>query len=146
MILTGVSQWTLGFKTGAVIRARIGISLFFGFYRAGPSHQSRRNIRDVAARRSLPSSNCLPHRHYGVVGATALWVSGLMRPTGNCLVLMLVCFLPTNIYSAIYRIDFGEHGAGAAYLLDRIPFQLLLIGGSIGQRNRIGFEKKAAGM
>jgi uncharacterized membrane protein len=47
--------------------------------------------------------------------------------TGFCLILMLICFLPANIYSAMNRVDFGGHGEGPGYLLVRVPFQLFVI-------------------
>jgi len=40
---------------------------------------------------------------------------------------MLLALLPANIYSALHRVDFGGHGAGPAYLLVRVPFQLFAI-------------------
>jgi uncharacterized membrane protein len=40
---------------------------------------------------------------------------------------MLFGFLPVNVYSAIQRVPFGGHEVGPAYLLIRVPFQLLLI-------------------
>jgi hypothetical protein len=40
---------------------------------------------------------------------------------------MLVGILLAHIYSAINRVEFGGHGAGPAYLLVRIPFQLFVI-------------------
>jgi uncharacterized membrane protein len=69
-----------------------------------------------------------------------------MRPAGKCLILMLVCFLPANIYSAIYRIDFGGHGAGLAYLLVRIPFQLFLMWWIYWATEQNWFEKKASAL
>jgi len=62
-----------------------------------------------------------------LLGAVAVWISGLTRLTGLLLILMLIGILPANIYSAINRIEFGGHGAGPAYLLIRIPFQLFVI-------------------
>lgn len=40
-----------------------------------------------------------------------------------CIFLLLV--LPSNIYAAWQRVDFGGHAAGPVYLLVRIPLQLL---------------------
>ena len=62
-----------------------------------------------------------------MLGAIGVWIPRLMRLTGLCLILMLVCLLPANLYSAVNRVDFGGHGAGPAYLLVRVPFQLLVI-------------------
>jgi uncharacterized membrane protein len=62
-----------------------------------------------------------------LLGAIGLWLPGLTKVTGLFLILMLISFLPANIYSAIDRVEFGGHGAGPAYLLLRVPFQLFLI-------------------
>jgi DoxX-like family len=80
VILTGLSRWTIGFKTGAAIRARIGISLFFGFTALGHF------IRAVEMSAMLPPA--VPYRLAIVyligilelLGATTLWLPGLMRP------------------------------------------------------------------
>ena len=61
------------------------------------------------------------------LGALGVWIPGLMRLTGVCLILMLVGILPANIYSAINHVEFGGHAAGPAYLLIRVPFQLFVI-------------------
>ncbi len=61
------------------------------------------------------------------LGAVAVWIPSLMRLAGVCLILMLIFVLPSNIYSAIERVDFGGHAAGPIYLLVRVPFQLFLI-------------------
>ncbi len=62
-----------------------------------------------------------------LLGALGVWIPGLMRLTGVCLILMLVGILPANIFSAINHVEFGGHAAGPAYLLIRVPFQLFLI-------------------
>ena len=62
-----------------------------------------------------------------LLGAVGVWIPRLTRLTGLLLILMLIGILPANIYSAINRIEFGGHGAGPAYLLIRIPFQLFVI-------------------
>ena len=144
VILTGLSRWT-GFETAATIRARIGISLFFAFTALGHF------VRAEEMSAMLPPA--VPYRLpivyvtgiLELLGATALWVPGSLRPTGKCLILMLVCFLPANIYSAVYRIDFGGHGAGPAYLLLRIPFQLFLMWWIYWATEQNWFEKKASG-
>lgn len=79
-----------------------------------------------------------------LLGASGIWVPRLMNLTGTCLILMLLVFLPANIYSAIYRVDFGGHGAGPAYLLARIPFQLFLIWWTYWATEQKWFDKKTA--
>lgn len=62
-----------------------------------------------------------------LLGAIGVWIPCLMKLAGFCLILMLICVLPANIYSAINRVDFGGHGGGLAYLLIRVPFQFFVI-------------------
>ena len=62
-----------------------------------------------------------------MLGAIGVWIPRLMRVAGLCLIVMLMGLLPANIYSAIYRVEFGGHAAGPAYLLIRVPFQLLVM-------------------
>jgi uncharacterized membrane protein len=62
-----------------------------------------------------------------LLGAIGVWIRRLMKLAGVCLIVMLVGILPANIYSAINHVDFGGHAAGPAYLLLRVPFQLLVI-------------------
>ena len=50
-----------------------------------------------------------------------------MTLTRFCLILMLIGFLPANIYSAMNHVDFGGHGEGPGYLLFRVPFQFFVI-------------------
>jgi uncharacterized membrane protein len=65
---------------------------------------------------------------FELLGAAGVWVPRLRRLTGVCLIVMLLGILPANIYAALNRVGFGGHGAGPAYLLARIPFQLFVIG------------------
>jgi len=127
LILTLIQRLATGFTLAPSKRARVGLSLFFIFTSVG--HFARgEEMADM-----IPAS--VPYR-VGVVyltgvfellGAIGVWVPGLVRLTGLLLILMLICFLPANIYSAINRVDFGGHGAGPAYLLLRVPFQLFVI-------------------
>ena len=62
-----------------------------------------------------------------LMGVVGVLIPALMKLTGFCLITMLISILPSNIYSAINHIDFGGHGAGPAYLLVRVPFQIFVI-------------------
>jgi uncharacterized membrane protein len=62
-----------------------------------------------------------------LLGAVGVWVPRVMRWTGLCLIVMLIGFLPANIYAAMHRVEFGGHGVGPAYLLVRVPFQVFVI-------------------
>ena len=127
LILTLAGKWNSNFRIVPAIRARIGLSLFFIFTAIG--HFIR--TEEMAA--MLPPA--VPFRiqliyFTGVLeflGAVGVWIPGLTRLAGLLLILMLIGILPSNIYSAINRVDFGGHDAGPAYLLVRIPFQLFVI-------------------
>jgi uncharacterized membrane protein len=63
-----------------------------------------------------------------LMAAVGLWLLGLTRTVGHCLILMFLGLLPANVYAAVNRVGFGGHEMGPVYLLVRVPFQLLLIG------------------
>jgi uncharacterized membrane protein len=127
LVITLLGRRATNFKIDSSKRARLGLSLFFIFTSIG--HFIR--TEEMAA--MLPPS--VPYRIElmyltGVLeflGAIGIWIPHLMRLTGFLLILMLIGILPANVYSAINRVDFGGHGAGPAYLLVRVPFQLFVI-------------------
>ena len=116
-----------GLRAAPAARARVGLTHFFLFTALGHF------VRTEEMAEMVPPA--IPYRVGAVyvtgvlelLGALGVWVPGLTRPTGLCLILMLVCLLPANVYAAIKRVEFGGHGAGPAYLLVRVPFQLLVI-------------------
>jgi uncharacterized membrane protein len=128
LLLSLAGWWIPKTKLTPAMRARVGLSLFFTFTASGHFIQAE------AMSAMLPPA--IPYRmgiiHFTglleVLGAIGVWLPRMMRFTGFCLMLMLVVFLLANIYSAMYRVDFGGHGSGPAYLLLRIPFQCLVIG------------------
>ena len=127
LILTTAGKWNRKFQMAPAKRARVGLSLFFIFTAIGHF------IRTEPMAEMLPP--VIPYRieliyFTGVLellGAIGVWIPGLTRLTGLLLILMLIGILPSNIYSAINRVDFGGHAAGPAYLLIRLPFQLFVI-------------------
>ncbi len=126
LVLTLVNRFTR-YRISSRARARVGLSLFFLFTSVGHFIMTREMTG------MLPPA--IPYRVEliyitGVLeflGAIGVWVPGLMKLTGICLILMLIGVLPSNIYSAINHVDFGGHGAGPVYLLVRVPFQLFVI-------------------
>ena len=62
-----------------------------------------------------------------VVLAIGLWVPALVQRTGLAIALMLVVFLPVNVYAAINSLPFGGGEMGPSYLLVRIPYQIFLV-------------------
>jgi uncharacterized membrane protein len=127
LILTPAGRWIDGLKLAPAARARVGLTLFFLFTALGHF------IRTEEMAEMVPPP--IPYRSgliyltgvFELLGAVGVWVPRLMRLTGLCLILMLIAILPANIYSAVQRVDFGGHGAGPAYLLVRVPFQLFVI-------------------
>jgi uncharacterized membrane protein len=127
LIITLLGRRVAGFQIAPPRRARVGLSLFFVVTAIGHF------ISTEEMATMLPPA--VPYRveliyFTGVLellGAMGVWIPRLMRLTGLLLILMLIGLLPANVYSAINRVDFGGHGAGPAYLLVRVPFQLFVI-------------------
>tara|TARA_R110002096_G_scaffold199271_8_gene383100 strand:+ start:560 stop:844 length:285 start_codon:yes stop_codon:yes gene_type:complete len=63
-----------------------------------------------------------------ILGGIGLLVPMTSRAAGICLLVFLILILPVNIYSAIQRVPMGGHASGPAYLLARVPLQLIFIG------------------
>ena len=63
-----------------------------------------------------------------VLAAIGIWVPAVSGLVGAGLVVMLVLFLPANVYAAFNHVPFGGHGNGPLYLVVRVPFQALVIG------------------
>ena len=129
--LLTIAGWSINaLRVDAQTRARIALSLFFAF--TGIGHF----IKTDELVSMLPSS--VPYRLEAVyvtgvlelLGAIGIWIAPFRRLTGICLIAMLCAFLPVNIYAALERVDFGGHELGPAYLLARVPVQLLLIAGT----------------
>jgi uncharacterized membrane protein len=127
LLLTLMDRWRIGSKITPSTRARVGLSLFFLFTSTG--HFIK------AAEMSAMLPPFVPYRIeiiyltgiIEILGAIGVWIAPLMTITRFCLILMLICFLPANIYSAMNHVDFGGHGEGPGYLLFRIPFQFFVI-------------------
>jgi uncharacterized membrane protein len=126
LCLTLLGRWVPGAKLTPPTRARVGLSLFF----TASGHFIQAEAMSAMLPSAIPYRLTLIHltRIFEVLGAIGVWLPRAMGLTGVCLMLMLVVFLPVNIYSAICRVDFGGHGSGPSYLLLRIPFQLFVIG------------------
>jgi uncharacterized membrane protein len=142
IILTLAERWITGFKIAPATRARAGVTLFFLFTSLG--HFIRTEEMSAMVPPSIPYRMELIYLT-GVLeflGAIGVWIPRLMRLTGLCLILMLICLLPANIYSAINRINFGGHGAGPTYLLLRVPFQVFAIWWTYGATEQEWFRRQ----
>jgi uncharacterized membrane protein len=109
-------------------RARIGILFVFVFTSIGHF------VKTEAMSRMLPP--WIPMRVpliyvtgvFELLAGIAVLIPGYSRPAGILLCLFLVAILPSNVYAALHRVDFGGHKMGPKYLWVRIPLQLFLIG------------------
>lgn len=127
LILTLIGRLVPRFKIASSKRARVGLSLFFVVTALAHFFSTK----EMAA--MIPSS--IPYRIeliyltgvLELLGAIGVWIPRLERLTGVLLILMLIGVLPANVYSAVNRVEYGGHGAGPAYLLVRVPFQLFVI-------------------
>lgn len=143
LIITLVGKWVPAFQLPAAKRARVGLSVFFIFTAVGHF------IRTEGMAAMIPPS--IPYRFEVIyitgvlelLGAIGVWIPRLMRLTGLLLILMLIGLLPSNVYSAINRVDFGGHNAGPAYLLVRIPFQLFVIWWTYFATEQKWFQRQA---
>lgn len=125
-VLTAIGRLA-GFEIAKSKRARVGLTLFFLFTAIGHF------VTTEAMAEMIPPS--IPYRieliyltgMLELLGAIGVWIPGLARITGLLLIIMLIGLLPANIYSALNRVEYGGHGAGPAYLLVRVPFQLFVI-------------------
>jgi uncharacterized membrane protein len=107
--------------------ARLGLALVFGFTALGHF------LKTDAMAEMLPPS--VPKRR------AIIWISGLFEAclavsilacskctlVGRTIIGFLIAIFPANVSSAMRRVDFGGHAAGARYLFIRAPLQLLLI-------------------
>ena len=115
-------------RASRTLRARLGIALVFAV--AGVVHF----VKPTAMAQMLPP--WVPLRVplvyvtgvFELLAAVAILSARFRRPVGIALCIFLVLVLPANIYAAMQRLDFGGHGEGPAYLLLRVPLQLILIG------------------
>lgn len=109
-------------------RARIGIFCVFLFTSIGHF------VKTDAMSRMLPP--WMPMRVpliyltglFELLTGIAILIPVFSRLAGVLLFLFLAAILPSNIYAAFQRVDFGGHKMGPKYLFARIPLQLFLIG------------------
>jgi uncharacterized membrane protein len=127
LILTLAGRWVQGLRIEPSTRARVGLTIFFLFTSLGHFVRTEEMAAMVPPFISYRVETIYATGVLELLGAVGVWVPGLVRLTGVCLILLLVCLLPANVYSAINRVEFGGHGAGASYLLVRVPFQFFVM-------------------
>jgi uncharacterized membrane protein len=60
--------------------------------------------------------------------AIAVWIRPWVQIVGVGIAIMLLLFLPANIYAAWNSLPFGGNELGPPYLLVRVPYQFFVIG------------------
>ena len=110
------------------LRGRIGVSLVFAFTAVGHFIKTSQMTQMVPAWIPLRVPLIYVTGIFELVAAVAILIPSVSRYAGIALCIFLILILPSNVYAAFQRVDFGGHGAGPVYLLVRIPLQLFLIG------------------
>ncbi len=64
---------------------------------------------------------------FEVAGALGVWLPKLMKFTGLMIIIMLLCFLPSNIWAAWNSVDYGGNVNGPTYLWFRVPYQFFVV-------------------
>ena len=127
LLFTGFERLTGRRLVSRGTAGRLGVTLVFGL--TGVAHFA---LAEPMARMLPP---WVPGRMplvylTGVIelaAALAVLHRRLRRLVGWGLIVMLILFLPVNVYAALQRIPLGGHEGGPLYLLVRVPMQALLI-------------------
>ena len=111
-------------------RGGAGLALVFGF--TGVGHFLRTEPMAAMLPEWVPGRIPLIYATgvLELILAVMLVIPRVRRAAGWIAVLLLIAFLPVNIYAAVQRSGLGGHQWGPAYLLIRVPLQLILIGWS----------------
>jgi uncharacterized membrane protein len=100
LILTLAGRWIGSFEIAPARRARVGLALFFVF--TAIEHFVRTEEMSAMILSSIPfrTEPIYITGALELLGAVGVWIPGLVRLTGICLILMLLCLLPANIYGS----------------------------------------------
>jgi len=121
--------WVLALAGFAeALRGRIGVALVFAFTGLGHFIKTAAMAQMLPARMPMRVPLIYASGVFEFVAAAAILIPPVSRQTGIMLCVFLLLVLPSNIYAAFQRVDFGGHAAGPVYLLVRIPLQIFLIG------------------
>lgn len=142
LVLTLAGRWIGALQLAPHRRARVGLSLFFIFTSIGHFIRTEEMAAMMPPAIAYRVELIYLTGVFELLGAIGVWIPGLVRLTGLLLILMLIGILPANIYSAINRVDFGGHGAGPAYLIVRVPFQLFVIWWTYFATEQTWFKRK----
>ncbi len=62
-----------------------------------------------------------------LAAAVLVLVPKIRRKVGWGLIVIMIAFMPVNVYAAIDHVGMGGHAWGPIYLLVRVPLQVILI-------------------
>lgn len=127
VVLSAIEYFLPRLQTSAGFKGRLGVSFFL----LGPAISHFVNSEAFVA--MLPPF--VPWRSaivyvtgiFEFLGAIGIWIPRFSKLAGLLLIVMLIGFLPANIYAAFARVDYGGSMFGPAYLLIRIPFQFFIV-------------------
>jgi uncharacterized membrane protein len=110
------------------VRGRIGIFLVFTFTSIGHFVKTKAMSEMLPAWTPMRVPLIYIMGLFELLAAVAIFVPPISEAAGIVLCAFLVLVLPSNIYAAFQRVDFGGHEMGPKYLVVRIPLQLFLLG------------------
>lgn len=107
---------------------RLGVALVFAFTALGHFVKTQPMVQMLPPWVPLRVPMIYVTGVLELCAAVCILVPQWSRMTGILLCLFLLLLLPSNVYAAYQRVDFGGHGAGPMYLLVRVPLQFFLMG------------------
>lgn len=128
LFLGHVQTHLAGHPTTRETRAAIGVSVMLLF--TGVGHFAATAAMSTMLPAWIPARASIVYLT-GVVEmvlAVLVLVPDLRRPIGRLLIVLLLAFLPVNVYAALVRAPMGGHEWGPSYLLIRVPLQGFIVG------------------
>jgi uncharacterized membrane protein len=109
------------------VRGRLGILLVFAFTGIGHFIKTKPMSQMLPAWVPMRVPLIYVTGVFELVAGVAIFIPPLSRHAGLLLCIFLILILPSNVYAAFQRVEFGGHGMGPKYLIVRVPLQLFLI-------------------
>ena len=110
------------------LRGRIAVALVFVFTSVGHFIKTQAMVQMLPPWVPMRVPLVYLTGVFELLAAVAILIPSVSRQTGIALCIFLLLILPSNVYAAFQRVEFGGHRAGPIYLLVRVPLQLFLIG------------------
>jgi uncharacterized membrane protein len=126
LFLGHVQTHLAGHPTDRQTRAAIGIATMFTFTGVGHFVATGAMTQMLPAWVPFSAEIVYASGALEIVLGLLVLVPRLRRPVGWLMIALLVGFLPVNVYAAFARAPMGGHAWGPAYLLVRIPLQVMI--------------------